>query len=177
MAKKRRRAVVPEIIDYHVQIDVWKPQIGLGVDKSRVWQRPYWEDFGVRIQGRMVAPASVRKFHVRGVAIDVTITGDRSISQVINQAEEKRDDRKPRGVGTIQGLTKTGFPWALLSASMEQIPIIITMLCHKKVSFLRFRGDVLLRGSACVRSWDLVEALDPDDDPDVHPLKPVSRDN
>jgi hypothetical protein len=62
MAKKRGRSVLLEIIDYYLQIESWNPQIGLGVDHNRVWQRPYWEQYGVKIQGRMLAPQSVRMF-------------------------------------------------------------------------------------------------------------------
>lgn len=167
MAKKRRRAVAPEILDYYVQIDAWKPQVGLGVDYSRVWQRPYWESFGVRIRGRMLAPASVRRFPIRGVAIDVTISGQRIISGIIARTEEEADERKPHGVGMVQGLKNSGTPWVILSAPVEHVPVIVTLLCHERVRFLRFRGDVILRGSANILSWELGAALDPDDDPDV----------
>jgi hypothetical protein len=170
MAKKRRRSVTPEILDYYVQIDAWRPQVGRGVDYSRVWQRPYWEDYGVKIHGRMLAPASVRKFPIRGVAIDVTISGQRTISGIIDRTEEESEDRKPHGVGMVQGLKNRGTPWVILSAPVEHVPVIVTLLCHGKVRFLRWRGNILLRGSANVVSWDLVAALDPDDDPEILPL-------
>ncbi len=170
MAKKRRRAVAPETLDYYIQIDDWSPQVGLGIDHSRVWQRPYWESFGVRIRGRMLAPRKVRQFEVRGVAIDVTISGERTLSSIIARTEEEPDERKPRGVGMLQGLKKGGTPWVILSAPVEHVPVIVTALCHERARFLRFRGDALLRGSTNVVSWDLVAALDRDDDPDVEPL-------
>ncbi|MEQ8820773.1 MAG: hypothetical protein RLY93_11060 [Sumerlaeia bacterium] len=103
MAKKRRRATVPEYMDYYVQMEHWTPQIGLGIDHCRAWQKPYWEDFGVKIQGRMLAPQAVRKFVVRGVAVEVTISGSRWISRIITEAEEKWDDRKPTGWALCRG--------------------------------------------------------------------------
>lgn len=70
----------------------------------------------------------------------------------------------------MQGLKRSGVPWALLSAPMEQLPIIVTLLCQERVRYLHLRGAPLLRGSANIEAWDLKEGLDPDDDPDVEPL-------
>jgi hypothetical protein len=100
----------------------------------------------------------------------VSISGQRTISGIIARSEEEVDERKPYGVGMLQGLKKGGTPWVILSAPVEHVPVIVTLLCHEVVRFLRFRGDVLLRGSANVVSWDLVAALEADDDPDVEPL-------
>lgn len=171
MRKSRKPKKPPRIpMDYYIQIDSWKPEVGLSLDNGRFFYGPYWEHYGIEIDGRFLAPQTVRKLQVRGVSVSVGLSGDRRISELLAQSQKEIVSEKAHSVGMIMGLKKSSSPWTSLRAPYEQITPITIMLINKEVRFIRMRGDALLRGDARIDSWDMLRALDPDDDPGVEEL-------